>query len=231
MRALRATEIVRPVRRASFGFLVGLVVLAGCGGSGGSELKQAAAELRRQSIPAPSGGQQFPTNVSCQKGSKGPECKVTFPDGQVQDCFVSISGNSSSSSCNVDLKATQANRSRGASTTAVAQGDPGSARRWQGTWKSTFGKLVMRPQGGRLTGTYSYCGGTLVGSANGGVLTGTWVEKPNACHTNRSDPSTLTGSFTFTLSGDGQSFAGTWSFQDSSKNPSDVVWSGQKLSN
>jgi hypothetical protein len=214
--------------------------LAACGGSSSSEqAKKAASQLRQESIPAPNGGQQFPTSVQCKPASKGPTCTVTFPDGQVQDCFVSISGSDTSSSCNVDLNATKANRAKNPTTTQAAQtttssssptaGDPVDARRWQGRWKSTFGTLILHVSGGRVTGTYAYCDGRIVGVSSHGVLHGTWRESPSACNTNRTDPSTFTGGFTFNLVPPGNAFAGTWSYADASQNPSNVLWSGSRL--
>lgn len=88
--------------------------IAGCGGkSGPSDTDKAVTILREETIPIGANGAPVkPTSVKCKSGKDGPNCVLIYPDGQVHNCFVSISGNSHSVSCAVDLKATKLQRAK-----------------------------------------------------------------------------------------------------------------------
>jgi hypothetical protein len=197
--------------------LAAAIPLAGCGGkSAAAKAEQAAALLRDQTIPG-ADGPMHPTRVRCDKQES---CTVAYPDGQVQDCSVSISGNDQSVSCDVDMAATNRARAR--------NGDPNAARLWAGTWKTRFGALTLQARGGRVTGSYENCSGKLQGIATGDGFKGTWTEDKTSCKTSRTDPSTFAGTFAFTMSPDRDSFHGTWAYRDESQDPPDVTWNGAR---
>ncbi len=74
------------------------VALGGCGGSSGPSANQQAITLmHQQTLPLDNGGQLAPSKVTCN--TAGTSCTITFPNGQVQDCSVSISGSNSNVGC------------------------------------------------------------------------------------------------------------------------------------
>lgn len=93
---------------------------------------------------------------------------------------------------------------------AVASGAVGQAAKrpsWTGTWTTTYGRMVLRQEGSKVTGRYTFCGGRLEGRRSGSGLTGTWHQRLGCDGTDM--PS---GPFHFRLSSSGSSFKGTWSY-------------------
>ena len=77
-----------------------------------------------------------------------------------------------------------------------------AAATWTGTWNSSYGDLKLTQQGSSVTGSYFWAGGpgSLSGTVSGQTLTGRF-----------GDPSG-TGPMEFTMSTDGLSFTGAWSY-------------------
>ena len=70
-----------------------------------------------------------------------------------------------------------------------------------GEWESTYGRMILKADGKKISGTYEYAGGVandITGTQDGPKLTFTY-EEPG-----------VTGEGTFTLAGDGKSFDGKW---------------------
>lgn len=77
-----------------------------------------------------------------------------------------------------------------------------AANTWEGVWDSDFGRLTMSASG---AGSYEgFSPGTISGPAVGDVNEGTWDQG--------GDPPRR-GPYRFVLSGGGQSFTGTWSYE------------------
>ncbi len=68
---------------------------------------------------------------------------------------------------------------------------------WAGKWVTTFGKMILKQDGTKVTGEYGNPIETLEGTASGSKLTGTW------------HGSFSSGKFEFTMAPDGKSFKGT----------------------
>lgn len=75
---------------------------------------------------------------------------------------------------------------------------PAVALDCSGTWQTTYGELVLRQHGDRVTGTYYNGGATIAGTLDGSCLSFTY------------DETTARGEGKFTFADDGQSFTGTW---------------------
>jgi hypothetical protein len=74
-------------------------------------------------------------------------------------------------------------------------------RSWTGTWSTTMHTMRLSQSGSSVTGTFDCCyGGRLTGTVSGNVLRGTWSDGDG--------PTINHGDFEFTLSADGNSFAG-----------------------
>lgn len=89
---------------------------------------------------------------------------------------------------------------------AMAQdlsGSGGTAVNWTGTWKTTFGMLVMKQTGNVAVGRYGYRRGRLKGKVQGHRLFGRWVEGRGLTDEYRGD-------FLFVMSPDGKTFRGRW---------------------
>ena len=72
---------------------------------------------------------------------------------------------------------------------------------WAGTWKSDFGQMMLDAGG---SGSYAgFNPGTVTGTVTGNVDKGTWMQ-PGTPPKN--------GTFTFTMTADGQSFTGVWAY-------------------
>jgi len=80
-----------------------------------------------------------------------------------------------------------------------------------GTYKSTYGDLVIYQTGDYAAGYYP--GGTIEGTISGGVLTGRW------------DESSSYGGIRFEFSPDGSSFTGLWGREDGEL---DASWDGSR---
>ncbi len=85
---------------------------------------------------------------------------------------------------------------------------------WEGSWNTTFKKLVLKQNGNKVSGTYGHDNGRIVGIVNGNVLEGTWHEAGNQ-----------TGKFRFVISLDGKSFSGKWG---NNSNVPGSTWNGTK---
>jgi hypothetical protein len=177
--------------------------LAGCGGgssdSGTSKAEQALAERSPK-----------PKSVTCTGPDAKADCKVTYADGSKQECFVSIAGDSQSISC--------------------AGGEPPPAAdplpQWAGAWSTSFGRLRMEVRNGHIAGNYEFCDGFLEGTAEGNELTGDWLESEDCDKREAGSPAA--GKFEFTISSSGDSFTGTWEYEDEDKTPADHAWNGER---
>ena len=84
---------------------------------------------------------------------------------------------------------------------SLASARPTGANTWAGIWNSDFGQLTLSAGGsGAYTG---FNPGTVSGSVTGNVDKGTW---------NQPGTPPKSGTFTFTMSPDGQSFTGEWAY-------------------
>lgn len=84
---------------------------------------------------------------------------------------------------------------------------------WTGSWSTSYGVLNLTQNGDQVTG--SYPDGTLTGTVSGNILSGTFAEVND-----------YTGVFSFTMSGDGKSFTGTWHYAGDAE---DGNWSGTRI--
>ena len=111
-------------------------------------------------------------------------------------------------------------------------GGSGGGNGWAGRFDSSFGNLTFEAKGSKVTGNYDFCGGQLKGTADGRRLVGNWKENAAACGPgeNRSPTAPVTGTFAFTLSSDGSSFAGTWRYSNGEKDPDGDTWEGTRTS-
>ena len=82
-----------------------------------------------------------------------------------------------------------------------------AANTWEGVWNSDFGRLTMSAGG---SGSYEgFSPGTISGPAVGDVNEGRWSQPGN-------QPETRSGTYRFVLSAGGQSFTGTWAYENGS---------------
>ena len=95
-----------------------------------------------------------------------------------------------------------------------ASGRGAADSNWAGRWSTTFTSMILTQKGNTVEGHYDWDNGHLTGTVKGNTLTGKWDESPT-----RSVPDDA-GSFVFTLSADGKSFAGKW------RNEDDKAWRG-----
>jgi hypothetical protein len=84
----------------------------------------------------------------------------------------------------------------------VAQGSSAGCRGFAGTWDSDYGTMPISVVGETVSGTYD--GGRFEATLSGRVLQGQWVQQDRW------------GRLSFSLGGDGNSFAGTWTEADGS---------------
>ena len=90
-----------------------------------------------------------------------------------------------------------------------------------GTWRTTFGKMILYQHGNVITGHYAHDNGKIVGFLRGNVLMGKWSEAPTY------KPDHDAGRLRLVFSRDGQTFNGKWGygFEEKSWNGN---WSGKK---
>ena len=91
---------------------------------------------------------------------------------------------------------------------------------WNGTWKTDWGTLVIKQSGNIVTGTYTHDNGKIKGKVYNNQVVGTWSEAPSY-----KAPKDA-GNIKFTISADGKSFSGTWTY---GSNGSGGKWIGTKL--
>ncbi len=94
---------------------------------------------------------------------------------------------------------------------AQAAGRVTPLEEWTGVWVTSFGQMVLKQTGKRVTGRYNWDGGRIVatvGSTTGGagVLQGTWTELPT-----RKAPKDA-GHFSWIMNRDLQRFAGRFGY-------------------
>jgi hypothetical protein len=77
---------------------------------------------------------------------------------------------------------------------------------WTGEWDTNWGLMSLSQSGATVAGSYLHENGKISGTTAGRVFTGTWFETPPGGFHDPSGPCTLT------LAEDGDSFAGTWSY-------------------
>jgi hypothetical protein len=83
-----------------------------------------------------------------------------------------------------------------------------SAPKFDGTWDTDHGEMVLKVNGNSVTGTYGPNGGCLEGVIAGNQVRGTWRQvAPCACGMSW-------GVFTLTLSADGHTFNCEWQYSD-----------------
>jgi hypothetical protein len=103
---------------------------------------------------------------------------------------------------------------------AVVQIKPttsGSGYTWAGSWNTDYGAMNLTQSGNSVTGTFGNCNGTatISGQVSGFVLDGTWTQPCNS----------KTGRIHFVMNSDGRSFAGAWSYGNSTPTSS---WNGTR---
>lgn len=93
---------------------------------------------------------------------------------------------------------------------------------WAGTWSTSSGVLTLRQSNGHVTGEYVYPDGSpygrVTGMIQGNSVKGTWWQSAQS----------RSGVFTFTLSPDGKSFAGTWEENQAGGKLAKGVWNGSR---
>jgi len=87
-----------------------------------------------------------------------------------------------------------------------------------GTWKTTFGEMVLKQVGTTVSGQYTNGQGTIQGIARGDRLEFRWFEQA----------SQKGGPGYFVLAPDGEAFAGEWAYDESRENVS--KWDGTRVS-
>lgn len=87
------------------------------------------------------------------------------------------------------------------------------AASWTGSWSTTYGTMTLTQTGPSVSGNYDYASGQISGSVSANTLSGTWTEGANS------------GPFSFTMSADGLSFTGVWSYAG---NPAQNSWRGTR---
>jgi hypothetical protein len=77
---------------------------------------------------------------------------------------------------------------------------------WTGEWETNWGSMSLSQSGTAVTGAYTHDSGKISATASGLTITGRWSEYPS--YTGPRDAGTIS----FTLSDDGDTFAGTWTY-------------------
>jgi hypothetical protein len=88
-----------------------------------------------------------------------------------------------------------------------------------GTWNSTYGEMVLRQSGRRVTGTYTFGHGEIEGTINRDTLQFRWIERDSGS----------SGTGEFILAKDGDSFRGPWGY-DGRQDESPGEWTGTRIS-
>jgi hypothetical protein len=88
-----------------------------------------------------------------------------------------------------------------------------------GVWNTTYGEMILRQSGRRVTGTYTFGKGEIEGTVIGDTLRFHWIERETGS----------AGPGEFTLSKDGESFSGPWGY-DSQPDSPPGEWTGQRVS-
>lgn len=94
-----------------------------------------------------------------------------------------------------------------------------------GTWDTTFGHMIIKQSGNKVTGTYTHDNGKIEGTLNGNILIGKWSEAPSY-----SSPYDA-GDFKFVFSKDFKSFTGSYryGFGKESWTEKWYEWRGKKI--
>ncbi len=77
---------------------------------------------------------------------------------------------------------------------------------WTGEWNTNWGLMSLTQSGSTVTGAYTHDRGKIAATANGRTITGRWSEYPSY------KGPTDAGTISFTISADGKTFAGTWTY-------------------
>jgi len=104
----------------------------------------------------------------------------------------------------------------------VEKPDSGQVFSIAGTWDTTFGQMIIKQSGNKITGTYTHDNGKIEGILNGNVLTGRWFESPSY------SPPKDAGDFKFIFSKDFKSFTGNWKYGFGRKDWKGE-WNGNRL--
>ncbi|MGB2710299.1 MAG: hypothetical protein WBC33_02195 [Conexibacter sp.] len=78
---------------------------------------------------------------------------------------------------------------------------------WSGTWRTSYGTMVLHQDGTAVTGSYTFCDGTIDAEADGTRLSGTWHQRRGCDGTDSSE-----GPFDFELGSGETSFTGSWRY-------------------
>ncbi len=82
----------------------------------------------------------------------------------------------------------------------------GEPHSWAGKWDTDWGLMTLSQSGSTVSGAYTHDTGIIHATASGKTLTGRWGEAPTY------KGPTDAGSISFTMSDDGRSFTGTWTY-------------------
>ncbi len=91
-----------------------------------------------------------------------------------------------------------------------------------GTWKTSFGKMILTQHGNIVTGHYTHDNGKIVGFLKGNIFKGQWSEAPTY------KPPHDAGDFRFIFSKNGKSFSGKWRYGHG-RNGWKGDWQGHKI--
>ena len=92
---------------------------------------------------------------------------------------------------------------------------------WTGEWSTNWGAMSMTQSGTSVTGFYEHDSGKMTGTMTGMKLTGRWSESPTYAGPTDAGPMTLT------LAPDGNSFTGTWDYDNGTAGFSG--WNGTRV--
>lgn len=91
-----------------------------------------------------------------------------------------------------------------------------SSSNFAGEWKTTWLDMSLTQAGNRVTGTFAWADGKVEGTVTGNILRFHWTQSNGK------------GAGHLTLSEDGKSFKGFWSYTDDPDNQSGGTWDGTR---
>jgi hypothetical protein len=114
---------------------------------------------------------------------------------------------------------------------ALGSSASGADSDWTGKWKIAFaccsGTMKLTQSGTSISGTYAAAACTqdaVTGIVSGRTVTGTWTESPPHCEGDLES----SGRFSWSLSANGRSFAGTWNYASDPTGTVRGPWNGTK---
>lgn len=158
-------------------------------------------------------------------GTTAPQTTVatttTVPPATTASSTVVVASTSAATSRPTNAPSTvTTTRSTPATTAATTTSGGGGSCSWAGTWDTNFGQMTLSEATGFVTGTYAFDDGTINGAVSGNQLTGSWAEQPSY------KPPNDSGGFALTISGDCNSFTGTWGYGSASTGGG--IWQGTR---